>query len=181
MSKNANKNNTTNILIIVLSVLLAVCIGVTVWAVFFREPVPSTKFNPDYPPQETDPNQTPIQGGNTQDTLPVPVGGGAVNLTYGTTVTIDLSDENATFYFANPAKSNLDMVMTLVIDGHEILISKRITPGHMLSSLKLEGGVAKKLQAGTYNAKYVVYLYDRQTGEKAIVNAEGAVTVNVIP
>ncbi len=180
MAKNVNKNNTTNILIIVLAVLLVACIGVTIWAVFFRKPEPS-KFNPDYPPQETEPNQTPIQGGNTQDTLPAPVGGGAVNLTYGTTVTIDLSEENATFYFANPAKSNLDMVMTLVIDDTIVMVSKRITPGHMLSSLKLESGIASKLQAGGYDAKYVVYLYDCQTGEKAVVNAEGAVTVTVIP
>ena len=179
MSKCEKKSNTNNILIIVLSVLLVICIGITIWAVFFRKPV-SSGFNPDYPPQETEPNQTPIKGGS-QETLVAPNGGGAVNLTYGTSVTIDLSENTATFYFANPAKSNLDMVMTLVIDDTVVMISKRITPGHMVTTLKLENGVAKNLQVGGYDAKYVVYLYDRQTGEKAIVNAEGAVSVTVVP
>lgn len=181
MENNTKKNNTNTILIVVLAVLLVVCIGVTIWAVFFRKPVQSSEFNPDYPPQETEPNQTPIHGGNPQETLHSPVGGGAINLTYGTTVTIDISEEKATFYFANPAKSNLDMVMTLVIDDTIVMISKRITPGHMVSSLKLESGIANELKVGGYDAKYVVYLYDRQTGEKAIVNAEGAVTVTVVP
>ena len=172
-----NKKKKTLIIAIALSVVLAIAIGVTVWAIFFREG--DDVLPPDYPPQDTDDNQTPIpddEGGEIQ----TPAGGGAVNITYAENVTVDLSDKKASLYYANPSRSNQNVAIAIVIGEDVIVKSELITPGNMVTSLPLVQDAEKKLAAGGYNAEMIVYCYHPETGEKAMVDTKGAVIVTVV-
>ena len=80
-------------LIIILSVGIVICTGVTIWAVFFRG---GDDISPDYPPQGIESNQTPIDGDDSGK-LESPEGGGAINVTYGTAATVDLSEKTVIF------------------------------------------------------------------------------------
>lgn len=162
--------------IIVLSLIIALAVGITVWAVFFREP--DEPLNPDYPPIDTDDNQTPIEGDETGSKLENPAGGGAVEMTYQTEVKIDLSDGTATLYFANPSKSNQDVVLQIVIQGEVIVQSDRITPGNKVTNLPLADGAADKLQVGGYDGKFTVLCYNAD-GERGMVSPEASVTITV--
>ena len=66
------------IAISLLSLVTVTAIGVSIWALFFREP--DVILSPDYAPQETEVNaeKVPNDGGDKMDT---PEGGGAVSLT----------------------------------------------------------------------------------------------------
>ena len=167
----------TLIIIIALAVALVSAIGVSVWSIFFREG--DDVLPPDYPPQETEDNQTPIpddSGGQIQ----TPEGGGAANITYAENVTVDLSDEKATLYYANPSKSNQNVAIAVVIGEDIIIKSELITPGNMVTSLPLAVGAKEKLTVGGYNAEIIVYCYHPETGEKAMVNTKGAVVLTVL-
>lgn len=170
-----SKNKTIVIILLLLIIIIAICI--IIWALFFRF---DDVINPDYPPIDTEENQHPIDDDNGVDLNP-PEGGGAVNLTYLADVRVDLSEEEATLMFANPDGSNQDMMLTLVIDDLIVLKTDRITPGNMVTELPLLEGVADRLSIGGYDAKFVVYLYDCETGERAIVTPEAQnIVVTVI-
>ena len=164
------------IIVVVLCLIITIAIAVSLWALFFRED--DDILPPDYPPQETEKNQTPIpddQGG----TIQTPEGGGAVNITYSEKINIDLSDKKATLYYANPSRSNQNVAIAIVIGEKVILRSELITPGNMVNSLPLAEGAEKKLVAGGYNATLVVYCYDTETGEKAMIDTTGSVFLTV--
>lgn len=170
-------NKKTLLIIIALSVLLVIAISVSIWAIVFREG--EDILPPDYPPQDTDDNQTPIpddQGGQIQ----APAGGGAVNITYAENVTVDLSDKKASLYYANPSKSNQNVAVSIVIGEDVIIKSELITAGNMVTSLPLVEGAAEKLAVGGYNAEIIIYCYHPETGEKAMIETKGAVVVTVV-
>lgn len=165
------------IVITALALVLVAAIAVSVWAIFFRGE--DYILPPDYPPQSTDKNQTPIpddQGGEIQ----TPEGGGAVNVTYSEEVRIDLSDKKATLYYANPSRSKQNVAIAIVVGDEVILRSNLITPGNMVTSLPIEDGAENKLSIGGYDATLVVYCYDPQTGEKAMVDTRGEITLTVV-
>ena len=81
--------------------------------------------------------------------------------------------------FANPTKSNQDMVLQLTIEDFVVLQSGRLEPGNRVTSLSLSDSAEKRLTAGGYNGKFVVLYYDRTSGEKAMINTEIPVTVTV--
>ena len=167
----------TLIIIIALCVALLIAIGVTLWALLGGKDDDGVLL-PDYPPQDTDENQTPIpddQGGAIQ----TPAGGGAVNITYVEKIDIDLSDKKASLYYANPSRSNQNVAIAIMIGDEVIIKSELITPGNMVKTLPLVEGVEKKLSVGGYNAELVVYCYNPQTGEKAMVDTRGAVVLTV--
>lgn len=144
------------------------------------EPDEEKPLVPDYPPMETESNQTPVEG-DPNETLPTSAGQTGVNLTYSSEAKIDLSEEKVTLYFVNPTKSLQNMMVSLEINGIPVCRSKIITPGNKIESLPLIDGVAEKLSVGGYNAEYSVGCYDPQTHEKAIVELVGAgVVVTVV-
>lgn len=175
-------NNTKrNILIAVLAVILLIVIIVSV--VLIANMVTDAKNKdkdsdssetsdqllPDYPPQEVDPNQKPMDkdpGGKFETAE----GAEGVNLTYELSATVDLSDESVSLYYANPSKSTQDMVVKLVVDDKIICASKKLVPGNQLSKLDLEPGMKNKLAVGGYDAKFVIGCYDPQSSEKALVD-----------
>ena len=177
MNKNEEKDKKRKWLIIILLLALIVCIGVTIWALFFREP--AVVLTPDYAPQETEENAKAIPDDDGTK-LEAAEGGGAISIEYTSSVTIDLSDKKAILQYANPGKSTQDVVVQIVIQDEIIVQSGTIKPGNQVKELALIDGAEKKLQEGVYtNAKLVILSYDPVTGEKAMVNTEGAITVTV--
>ena len=131
MSKNENKQNK---LILLLLLITLIAVGVTVWALFFRDSGPT--LAPDYAPQEMEQHAETIPN-DSGDKLDKPEGGGSVSLTYSNKVTVDLSDKMAALYFANPGKSNQDMVLQIAIQDTVILQSGTLKPGNQVKLLDL--------------------------------------------
>lgn len=176
MDGNKKENKKKYLLILLLLLITVTAVAVSVWAIWFRDSAPV--LAPDYAPRQIEENAEPI-GDDGDEKLSQPEGGGAVGLTYAKEVTISLSDKNAALMFANPTKSNQDMVLQLAIDDVVVLQSGRLEPGNRVSSLGLLDGAEKRLAAGGYNGKFVVLYYDRTSGEKAMLNTEIPVTVTV--
>ena len=162
-------------LIIILSVGIVICTGVTIWAVFFRG---GDDISPDYPPQGIESNQTPIDGDDSGK-LESPEGGGAINVTYGTAATVDLSEKTVTIYYANPNASNQNVSILIMVNDLVVAKSDLIPPGNQVSKLELQKEAASRLQVGGYNAELVVRAYDPESGEKAMVDTKGELTLTV--
>lgn len=176
MDGNKKENKKKYLLILLLLLITVTAVAVSVWAIWLRDSAPV--LAPDYAPRQIEENAEPI-GDDGDEKLSQPEGGGAVGLTYAKEVTISLSDKNAALMFANPTKSNQDMVLQLAIDDVVVLQSGRLEPGNRVSSLGLLDGAEKRITAGGYNGKFVVLYYDRTSGEKAMLNTEIPVTVTV--
>lgn len=174
MEQKKEKRRKLLLIILIFITLAAMC--VTVWALFFRDK--NEGLTPDYAPQETEANAEPIEGDDNTK-LEQPEGGGAVSLTYSKDVTVSLSDKTAGLLFANPGKSNQDMVVQLIIQDTVIVQSGTLKPGSQVTTLNLLDGAEQTLSEGTYEGKFNILFYDPDTGEKAIVNTEIPVTVNV--
>ena len=168
------KNAKWIIALLLLITVAAVC--VTLWALFFR--TPEVILAPDYAPRETEALAETIPNDNSEK-MTSQEGGGSVNLTYSNEVSIDLSDERAFLMFANPGKSNQDMVLQIVIQDTVIVRSGRLEPGNQISLLTLAEGAVEKLRAGGYEGKFCVFYYDRENGKKAAVNTEIPIEVAV--
>jgi flagellar basal body-associated protein FliL len=166
------------ILIIILALITIACVTTVIVVLMDRNQ--PTILSPDYAPQDEDPNAEKIPGDNG-DKLDQPEGGGAVSLIYTTDVTVDLSDQKATLLFGNPQKSNQDMVVQIMVKDQVIVQSGRLTPGYRVTTLDLLED-APEIGAGKYkseNCKFVVLYYDKDSGEKAILNTEIPITVTV--
>ncbi len=175
MAKEKKQDNTKFIILILLLItLVAVCI--TIWALFFRNPQPP--LAPDYAPQETEAHMESIPG-DTGEKLESNKGGGSVGLTYMREVTVDLSEKQAKLLFANPGKSNQDMVIQIIIQDVVVAQSGTLPPGHQVTTLDLREGAEKLLIPGVYEGKFNILFYHPETGEKAIVNTEIPVTITV--
>ena len=142
----------------------------------------TTILHPDYPAPAPEEGAEDI-GGEAEDKLEKPEGGGSVGLVYSDKVTIDLSDKKATLRFDNPSRSTNNMSLELLIQDVVVLKSGTLTPGKRVTSLDVEEAALAALVAGVYgatsNAKFRVYFYDPVTNERAVVNSEIAVTVTV--
>ena len=175
------KLNKTTIIIAILAVITVAALCVTMWALFLREPDDSNKviLAPDYAPQNKEENAETIPD-DTSDKMENPEGGGAVSLTYSNEVTIDISDKAAALYFANPGKSNQDMVIQIAIRDTVILQSGTLSPGNQVKLLNLLEGAEEMLQPGGYEGKFIVLYYAQTSGEKSMVNTEIPITINVV-
>ena len=152
--------------------------AISIWAVFFRSvESPDIPLVPDYAP-EVEEQATPIPG-DTGEKAETPSKGGSVRLTYSDQVTIDLSDKTAALIFANPQKSNQDMVLQIVIQDVVIAQSGRLVAGNQITTLDLLEHSAAKLESGGYEGKFVVFYYNQMSGQKATVNTEIPVTISV--
>ena len=116
-------------------------------------------------------------GDEGDDKLDQPEGGGAVSLTYTKDVVIDLSDNNVSLLFGNPSRSNQGMVLQIIIQDKVIVQSGTLKPGVQVKELELIGNA--KLQPGVYEGKFNVLYYDMNSGDKAVVNTEIPVDINV--
>ncbi len=176
MGQDSSGKSGSNRLIPVLLVITAAAVCITVWALFFRDTGPT--LTPDYAPQEEEQNAEPIPD-DSGEKLEDPEDGSSVSLTYSREVTISLSEKEASLLFANPGKSNQDMVLQIVVQGEVLVQSGTLKPGNQVTALALMDGMDEKLSAGTYEGNFVVLYYDPETGEKAIVNTEIPITITV--
>ena len=175
---NTNQKKTT-IIIAILALITAAALCITIWALFLRDSGGQQTLTPDYAPQQQEQNAETIPD-DSGEKMEKPEGGGAVSLTYSNEVTIDLSDKAAAVYFANPGKSNQDMVLQIVIQDTVILQSGTLKPGNQVKLLNLLEGAEDMLQPGGYEGKFVVLYYDPISGEKSMVNTEIPITINVV-
>ena len=164
-------------LVPVLCIGIVLCMAVTIWALFFREG--SKPITPDYPPQGTEQNQKPLEG-DEGEKIESPSGGGAINVTYGTSVTVDLSDNKVTLLYANPQASNQNVAILIMIDDLVVAKSEQITPGYGVDTLTLEEYAKERLTVGGYDGELVIRAYDPETGEKAMVDTKGEITITVV-
>ena len=170
------KDNSSRLLILLLLLISIVAVCVSVWALFFRQR--DISLTPDYAPQDKEEYAESIPN-DSDDKLDAPQGGGAVSLTYANQVGIDLSTGMVSLFFANPGKSNQDMVLQIVIREQIIVQSGTLSPGHRITQMELMKGVADMLSVGGYDGRFVVLYYNQETGEKSIVNTEIPVKITV--
>jgi len=179
VKKEDNEKDKKKLLLILLLLLLLLLLGsisVTVWAVWFRKP--ATVLTPDYAPQQIEQNAEVMEDAGDAK-LEQPEGGGAVSLTYSREVSIDLSEKKASLLFANPGKSNQNMVLQLVIGDTIIIQTGLLEPGNQVTTLDLLEGAEQQLSAGGYEGKFNVLFYQPDTGEKAMLNTEIPVEITV--
>ena len=176
MKPNIGIKNGGKELVPVFLFIAVIAISVTIWSVFFREP--DVVLTPDYAPQKTEQNQTPIEDDKSEK-MEAAEGGGAVSLTYAAEVSIDLSEETAALMFANPNKSTQDIVIQIVVQEQILAQSGTITSGNQITKLDLLDGAVEKLSAGGYDGKFVILYYNPETSEKAVVNTEIPIHITV--
>ncbi len=174
--RTAGRTNT--VIIILLILLILVFAGVSIWAIFFREPESPGILAPDYAPIQTDTNATDIENDST-DKLDAPQGGSAVGLTYSNVVNVDLSEKTMSMMFQNPGRSLNNMVLQIIVQDTLLAQSDLLIPGKQLSTLPIKEDALSLLQPGGYAGKFVVSMYNPETGEKAMVDAQVEITVNV--
>lgn len=164
--------------VIALSVLAATSVGVTVGVLVSRNSKTPGPITPDYPPQGTEENQKPIEGDDTGK-IESPSGGGAIRVTYSPNATASLSQKTIVFYYANPGASNQNVRLMIKVGEVYIAKSELITPGNYIEELTLADDAVALLQEGGYNAELLIQSYDPETGEKAMVDAKGELTLTV--
>ena len=162
----------------VLAAILLLAIGIAVWGLFFRDDG-TQPITSEYSPQGTEPNQKELEG-DRGEKIESPAEGGAIHVTYGTNVTVDLSDNKVLLLYANPHASNQNAAILIMIDELVIAKSEQITPGHGVDTLILEEYAKERLTVGSYNGELLIRAYDSQTGEKAMVDTKGEITITVI-
>ena len=164
-------------LVPVLCVGIVLCMAVTIWALFFREG--SKPITPDYPPQGTEANQKPLEGDESEK-MESPQGGGSINITYNVNATVDLSEGTVSLLYANPQASNQDVAILIMIDDLVVAKSDLISPGNGVDTLILDEYAAKQLSVGGYDAELVIRAYDPVSGEKAMVDTKGQLSLTVV-
>lgn len=161
----------------ILLILLCVAIGIAVAVIAWHFGNDNTVLTPDYALEEEENAETiPNDDGEKMEK---PEGGGSVSLTYAKEVDIYLGTQVADLLFANPGKSNMDMVLQIIIQDTVIAQSGTLKPGKQVLTLDLLEGAAKKLSQGVYEGKFNVLFYDPVTGERSIVNTEIPITITV--
>lgn len=166
------------ILVVAMAVVIVAAVGVGIWALTARSfPV----ITPDYAPNEMEENAEKIEGEDDTTKLEAAEGGGAVEIQFTKSVTVDLSDKTAYLDFKNPSKSTQQMVVQLWAHDEIVAQSGAVKPGYKVGKIDLLPGAANKFGGvGGYNGKLVILNYDEETGEKAMVNIDVAVTINVV-
>ncbi len=154
-------------LLLWISVMLAM-IGITIlllWNPFEDKQVSLIEPLPD-----VDKNIVILPDGDDDD---MASGGQSVSMSYVLEAKTSLSTREIGIYFANPHKSNQDVVLELyVIGGDEDVLlatSGRIPRGNSLTKMTAEEKALSRLKTGSYEAYYKIICYDSTTEEKALV------------
>ena len=171
--KQEKEKISTKLIILILCIVTVIAVCVSVF-VLLRRPGDS---GGDYAPQQIEQNDKPIPSEGSDEKPANPSGGGSVSLTYSDQVTLSLSKKEAALVFQNPARSNQDMTVEIVIDGKTIVKSGCLKPGYKVDTLS--GVDTDRLSAGAYEGKFLVSYYNSETGEKAVVNTEIPIVITV--
>ena len=166
-----DRRSKTYLILAIVIALLAVCVAI--WALCFRAPeAPADEILSPV----TDEHLTPTDDGNDEK-MPQAEGGGAVNITYSTQVTISLADAAAAVQITNPTRSNQSMVIQLVIQDVQVGQSGSIPPGNQLTVIPLKENIT--IEPGSYDGKFQLLFFDPETNEQANLTTNIPVTVTV--
>lgn len=161
-------------LVVFLLLIILICVGIIVYLLFFKEPKQA-----DYAPGKEDENIVLLP--NSGDKMDKSEGGGAVSLSYSNKVNIDLKSGQVKINFKNPSRSTQRMVLQVLIkqNDNEVMVaeSNRIPPSYAIYELRLKENIT--LSKGEYEGKFNVMYYDEETEEKAIVNTNIPIKINV--
>ncbi len=170
------KKNYKKALILAAVLLAGICAGVFAGVLYFQNEEETAVLAPDYAPEETEENAEKT-GDEGAEKNPQPEGGGSVSLTYSRQAEINLDEKTISFVFENPSRSNQSMVLQILAQDVVIAQSDTLPPGYELRSLSLEEGV--EFEQGTYEGKFLISFYDEGNGEKAAVNTEIPITIQI--
>ena len=134
---------------------------------------------PDYTSRPIDPGADPIPGDSGTK---IEIGDcieGEVNLIYSDNVIIDLSSKKVTLNFQNPSRSTSDIIVQVVIQDTLIAESGVVQAGFKISQIDLAADAQSKLAPGIYEGKFTFHIYNPETGDRAMVNVESPITVDV--
>lgn len=168
------KKNYMGIMIVAMLIITLLAVSITIWALFFRE---AEVIEPTYAAVELEPNAELLEEDEEDEDLEAPEGGGAVSVVYMTSVSVDLNQGTVSLFYENPSKSTQDAVVQVVIQDVVIAESGRLEAGYGIKELSLLDSVT--LSQGIYEGTMVLMYYDPETGEKAMVNTEIPVEIEV--
>lgn len=164
-------------LAVLLCLLLALAASaVTVWVVFFRQA--EGVLAPDYAPQETEKHAQTVSG-EGEEKFESEKGGGGVSLEYSDQVSVDLSEQTAALLFTNPHRSNQNMLIQIVVQEKVLVQSGILPPGYRVMTLDLLDGASDLLSVGGYDGTFLIYYYSPESGEKAMINTEIPIHIEV--
>jgi len=143
-----------------------VALGITLGVLLFGEDERPVVLPPDQAYEEKDPQIEPYpdQPG-TLDPI-APEDGGMASFTCEAQLTVQLSAERVDLMFANPSRSQQNMVIEVCVDEQVIAQSGRIEPGYRVTSLPLLA--REQLTVGIYQATVRIYFYQPQTGAQMV-------------
>lgn len=137
------------------------------------------KLIPDYAPGVIDSNA--IKENDNDDKMNISNGGGAVNLIYSDTATIDLETKNIQIYFKNPSKSRESIILQIIIrDGSEEVViaeSDLIPSGYSIKKMLLNDNIS--LSKGGYEGIFKVVYYNEETRIKEMVDTKIDISMEV--
>ena len=76
--------------------------------------------------------------------------------------------------------TNQDVAILIMIDDLVVAKSDLISPGNGVDTLQLDEYAAKQLSVGGYDAELVIRAYDPVSGEKAMVDTKGQLSLTVV-
>lgn len=141
MHKESKKR--TRLLIGLMLAVMAICIVITVWAVFFREPANSPDTDTTVSESQTSEESEPVE--KLEDSIAIP-GYSQLNLTAGV--------REQDIALSNPEQNTCYFKISLIMeDGTVIWTSDLVKPGAQSDPITLE----EPLEAGTYDNVTVHY------------------------
>lgn len=170
---NILKKHKFKIIVVLALIVTITAVSVTIITLMNNS---KTVISPDFAPIEKEAYAQTLND-DDKEKLQQQEGGGAVSLTYSKDVTINTDEKTAELLFQNPAKSNQNMILQIVIQDTIIAQSGLIESNYGIKKLALLENV--DLQAGEYEGKFNVLYYDAETGEKAILNTEIPISIVV--
>ena len=111
--------------------------------------------------------------------MEVPEDGGGAIVICDTEITAHLDTGKIDMDYRNPVSSASAVVLQLLIGDKVVSQSGSIYPGYKLQDMQLLENV--KLQEGGYYGIIKIAFYDPNSGEKALVDTDIEVSVNVVP
>lgn len=175
--KEKDKKRLFLLLLLLLLLLFMLIISFLIWHSGRENATPSSGNTDTSPKIETSAEATANDG--TDDNRKATEGGNTVTLNYAKEVGINLTEKRASLVFGNPANSNQDAAVQLIIRDTVIFQSDFLPPDTKISELDLNEYAAEKLTDGIYNGNFAISFLDRATGHQAKLNAQIPVTVTV--
>lgn len=169
MKKKQGSRKWTVLILLLLLIALGLS-GRAAWNTWFR-PVPQSEFNP----VDLEMNAEELLGDEDQDGQS---GINQVSVTAKTEMTVRLESGTAELYYANLSSTNQDVILALYVEDAMVYESGVLPPGYKVEHL--DGLTTNGLEPGTYKGTIQVFPYDRETGERKLVNTALEISVHVV-